>query len=422
MKKRLLLLVILVLSLMTVAEAGIFDFMKKKKKEDLNSMTIFNLKPEIDPALKKYAADYEKEYGIKITVKSVGGGADYSGQLKSEFQSGKEPDIFVIQGENDFLNWEHKIEDLSNEKWAKDTDYAFKKDNKTYGYPYSIEGYGIIYNKDLLKKAGIDPKTLNNFAAYKKDFEKIDSMKEKLGIESVISMAAGPMMTWLTGSQNFNAYLSNGIKYNDMTYVNNTLKGIVDKDRLSEYADWIELLFNYSDSKVLNTGNYDEQVNFFKNKKSVFIAQGNWIVPNLKGVDFEMGIAPMGSQKKVTDGIFVAAPSFYAVNKDSKAKQLAKDFLERMVSTDRGVQFIIKDAQMVPAFKTIKAKFDSRLNNDLIYWIQKGNNYNWNHYYMPDGFCNNTLGSIYSQLANKQISKTQFIEMITKSIKTLESE
>ena len=405
----------LVICIMTL----LFVACGKKEETAKNTLTIFNLKPEIDPALKKYAADYEKEHGIKITVKSVGGGADYSGQLKAEFQSGNEPDIFVIQGENDFKNWEHKIADLSSEKWASDTDYAFKKDGKTYGFPYSIEGYGIIYNKGILDKAGIDVNTLNTFDGYQKAFEKIDSMKSELGISSVISIAAGPMMTWLTGSQNFNAYLSNGVKSEDLTFVNDVLAGKTDSKRMSEYADWIELLFKYADDKVLNTGSYDEQVNFFKNGKSAFIAQGNWIVPNLVGVNFEMGIAPMGSKKEVTDGIFMAAPSFYAINKDSTQSQVAKDFLNNMVSTQRGQDFIVKDAQMVPAFKSINATFDSSLNNSLISWIKKGNNYNWNHYYMPDGFCNNTLGSIYSQFANKQINKEEYVKLMTEAIQKI---
>ena len=80
----------------------------------------------------------------------------------------------------------------------------------------------------------------------------------------------------------------------------------------------------------------------------------------------------MGSKKEVTDGIFMAAPSFYAINKDSTQSQVAKDFLNNMVSTQRGQDFIVKDAQMVPAFKSINATFDSSLNNSLISWIKKG--------------------------------------------------
>ncbi|TLG72769.1 ABC transporter substrate-binding protein [Culicoidibacter larvae] len=383
-----------------------------------NSLTIFNLKPEIDEALKKYAADYEAETGVKVTIKTCGGGCDYGSQLKSEFQSGSEPDIFVIQGENDYVTWEHKVADLSAEPWSTDTEYAFVKDGKTYGFPYSVEGYGIIYNKDMMDKAGVDVSTLTTYEGWVAAVQKIDEQKEALGIDSVISMAAGPTMTWLTGSQNFNAYLANGEQ--GMKYVDEVLAGTVDDARLAEYANWVELLFNNANQQVLNTGNYDEQVNAFKNGKTAFIAQGNWIAPNMADATFEMGIAPMGSKTTATDGIFVSAPSFYAVNKDGANVELAKKFLNDMVSTDRGVQFIVEDAQMVPAFKSIKAEATNSLNQSVIDWVQKGNNYGWDHYYMPDGFCNNTLGAIYSQYANKQITKEEFIKQVSEAIKTLQ--
>lgn len=385
-----------------------------------NSLTIFNLKPEIDEALKKYAADYEAETGVKVTIKTCGGGCDYGAQLRSEFQSGSEPDIFVIQGENDYIDWEHKIADLSSEAWVSDTDYAFTKDGKTYGFPYSVEGYGIIYNKEIMDKVGIDVTTLTNYDAWAAAIKKVDEQKEALGLDAVVSMAAGPTMTWLTGSQNFNAYLANGEQ--GMKYVDEVLAGTVDEARLSEYANWVELLFTNANQQVLTTGNYDEQVNAFKNGKTAFIAQGNWIAPNVEGVTFEMGIAPMGSKTADTDGIFMQAPSFYVVNKDSANAELAKKFLNDMVVTERGQKFIVEDAQMVPAFKSIEAVAGNSLNQSVIDWLQKGNNYAWDHYEMKSGFCNNTLGAIYSQYANKQITKEEFIKQVSDAIKALPSQ
>ena len=82
-------------------------------------------------------------------------------------------------------------EDLSNEPWVQDTDVAYTSpEGKVVAFPYTVEGYGLTYNKDLLDKAGIDPAKLTNFNAYKDAFEKLDSMKDELGIVAVTSMAA----------------------------------------------------------------------------------------------------------------------------------------------------------------------------------------------------------------------------------------
>jgi raffinose/stachyose/melibiose transport system substrate-binding protein len=95
--------------------------------------------------------------------------------------------------------------------------------------------------------------------------------------------------------------------------------GKVDETRLKEYADWVELLFKYADKAVLTTGNYDASRRVATGK-AVFLHQGNWTDPNMQAAKatFAMAFAPHGSMSKATDGIFVAAPSYYVVNKESK--------------------------------------------------------------------------------------------------------
>ena len=127
------------------------------------------------------------------------------------------------------------------EKWVNDTSVPFKSDGKVFGFPVAVEGWGLAYNADILKKAGVDPLTLDNYAAYKAAFEKIDAMKASLGLKSVVSMAASIDMSWVTRDHDLNALLSNGLPYGDMSVTNDLLAGKVDAKRLSEYADWVEL-------------------------------------------------------------------------------------------------------------------------------------------------------------------------------------
>ena len=206
------------------------------------------------------------------------------------------PDIFAINGLEDYKSWSSLILDLSGEKWVKDTAVAFKADNKVYGFPVAIEGWGLVYNADILAKAGIDPKTLDDYANYKAAFEKLDAQKAELGLKSVVSMVAGLDMGWVTGDHDFNALLSNGLPYGDMSVTNDLLAGKVDTKRLSEYADWVELLFKFADKAVLTTGNYDAQVGAFATGKAAFLHQGNWVDPNMAQAKatFADGIRPLG--------------------------------------------------------------------------------------------------------------------------------
>jgi raffinose/stachyose/melibiose transport system substrate-binding protein len=341
--------------------------------------------------------------------------------LKADFAAGDMPDVFAISGLTDYQQWSAIILDLSGEKWVKDTSVPFKVNGKVYGMPVAVEGWGLAYNADILKKAGVDPKTLVNLAGYKAAFEKIDKQKTALGLKSVVSMAASIDMSWVTRDHNFNSLLSNGLPYGDMSVTNDLLAGKVDAKRLSEYADWVELLFKYADKAVLTTGNYDAQVGAFAAQQAAFLHQGNWVDPNMAQAKatFSMAFAPHGSMAKATDGIFVSAPSFYVINKDSKNVAAAKKFLNDLVYTDEGNSYMVKDAGMIPAFKNVKLNPAGRLSRSVQAWAAAGKIYSWNQYNFTQEFREKTLAAIYNQFATGAITKAQFIDLMTKAFQSL---
>ena len=387
-------------------------------------ITLAQNKPEIDAALKAYAATWSKANNVPVTIKSVGGGTgmDLDSQLKADLAAGDMPDIFAINGLENYKEWADLVLDLSGERWVKNTSVAFKYEGKVYGYPVAVEGWGMAYTGDILKKAGVDPKTLVNYAAYKAAFAKIDAMKSSLGIKSVVSMAASLDMGWVTAHHNFNSLLSNGLPYGDLSVTNDLLAGKVDAKRLSEYADWVELLFKYADKAVLTTGNYDAQVGAFASGQAAFLHQGNWTDPNMAQAKatFPMAFAPHGSMARSTDGIFAAAPSFYCVNKNSKNVAAAKKFLNDLVFTDAGNKYMVIDAGSIPAFSNVKLNPTGQLSKSVQAWAAAGKIYSWNQYYFTEDFRNKTLAPIYNQLATGAITKAQFIDLMTKAFQDRE--
>lgn len=383
------------------------------KAEEQVVITFKQNKPEIDEALQAYAAAYEEATGVKVNVVSCGGSSCALGDmLKADFAAGEMPDIFPIDGPDSYAQWEAIIADLSAEKWAGDTSVEYVVDGKVVGFPVAVEGWGMAYNADLLEKAGIDPTTLNNYQGYMDAFAKLESMKAELGIDSVVSMTAGPGMYWVTAHHNFNSLLSNGLPYNDLTVANDLLAGTIDETRISEYADWVNLLFMYADKTVLTTGNYDSQVGAFLNQKAVFLHQGNWVDGNLTDATFEMAFAPHGSTKAVTDGIFVSAPAWYVVNKDSKNYQAALDFLNNLVYTDLGQKYMVEEAGMIPAFGNIALQPTGKLSRSVQAWTAEGKVYSWNQYLFSGEFRDNVLGPIYDQLAQGAVTVEEFKELL----------
>ncbi len=413
---------LVVLVLLTVLAGAAFAAGASESAKGVE-ITVMQNKPEIDAMLKDYALVWGEKTGNTAVIKSVGGSSSITlgQQLKADYAAGDMPDIFIIAGVEDYKEWEGVILDQSGEAWTKETSVAFNMNGKTYGFPVAVEGWGMAYNADMLKKAGIDPSSLVNYAGFKAAFEKLDTMKADLGIDSVVSMAAGPEMGWVTAHHNFNSLLSNGLAYGDLSVVDDLLAGNVDAKRLSEYADWVELLFMYADKAVLTTGGYDAQVGAFATGKAAFLHQGNWTDPNMASANatFEMAFAPHGSMHAATDGIFVAAPSFYVINKDSKNVEAAKAFLNDMVFTSEGQDFMVNKAGMIPAYANVKLNPAGALSKSVQKWAAEGKVYSWSQYYFTGDFRDLTLAPIYNQFANGSIDKAKYISLMTAALEGL---
>jgi raffinose/stachyose/melibiose transport system substrate-binding protein len=388
----------------------------------VTEITLVSNKVEIDAALKAYAATYEAQTGVKVNIRSFGGETPYAPNIAAMFNTGEEPEIFVFEGLAGYLDAVNsgRITDLSGEPWVNDTDVAyFDDDGKVVGFPVAIEGWGLGYNKALLAQAGVDPASMVNIAGIRAAFEKIDSMKDELGISAVVSMVAGPDMTWVTGLHGVNAYLTLGLPYTDSRkYIDMLLDGQVDNARLTKWAEYYNMLFQYSNRNTLLTGGYDQQLGDFAVGNTVFIHQGNWTDPTFAelGVAFEMGYVPHAFLDETTDGIFVGAPSWYVVNAKAPGVDAAKAFLRAMASTTEGHDYMVNLAGMVPAFKSVNLNPAGEFSKAVQEWAATGKIYAWQQNEMPDGFGMGVLGPIFGQMAAGDIDVARFVELVTEAV------
>ena len=385
----------------------------------LADIVICQNKVEITAAMQDYAKLYKEKTGVDVKVITGGGSSDYNTVLKAEMASGREPDIWVIEGPTGYELWKDKIADMTGEEWTKYTAAAYMDGDKVVGFPVSVEGYGLAYNADILAKAGIDPKTLTNVDAYKAAFEKLDSMKEELGLDMVVSMVAGtvPGMTWVTGLHNFNVYLTVGNERNDTTYIDQVLAGKVDEARFHDYCQYVDLLFKYSTQDMLLNGTQDAQLAAFANGKAAFYHQGNWMDPALVQLNpsFEIAYAPHAFLHEDTDGILVNAPSWYVVNANGN-KDEAIAYLNYLATSEDGADYMVNKAAMVPAFTNVTLTPSTPLSKSVMEWNAAGKTYDWQQYKLPDGFGMGTLGPIYELLAQQAIDVDTFETMMKDAI------
>ena len=385
----------------------------------LADLVICQNKVEITAQMEAYAKLYEEKTGVPVKVITGGGSSDYNTVLKSEMASGREPDIWVIEGPSGYELWKDKIADQAGAEWTQYTAAAYMDGDKVVGFPVAVEGYGLAYNKSILDKAGIDPATLTNYDAYAAAFEKLDSMKAELGLDMVVSMVAGTTtgMTWVTGLHNFNVYLTVGNARNDTTYIDQVLEGKVDPERFHQYCQYVALIFKYSDPDMLLNGTQDSQLAAFANGKAAFYHQGNWMDPSLVALnpDFEIAYAPHAFLKEDTDGILVNPPSWYVVNENGN-KDEAIAYLNYLATSEDGANYMVNEAKMVPAFTNVTLAPSTPLSKSVMEWNAAGKTYDWQQYKLPDGFGMGTLGQIYELLASGAIDVDTFETMMKDAI------
>ncbi|HHU02086.1 MAG TPA: carbohydrate ABC transporter substrate-binding protein [Christensenellaceae bacterium] len=397
--------------------------------EDLN-ITLFHNKVEIAEPLQAFAKLYsDKTEGVTVNIETLGGGADYSGNLTAKLTAESMPDIFVIEGDGDYKLWQEYVTDLSDEKWNEETTLAYKDpEGKVVGFPVSIEGFGLGYNVELLKKADVDPATLTTFTALKEAFEKIDGMKGELGLDSVVSMGASVAggTWWVAGHHNFSIYLGGGLDFEDTSIIDMFNKGEIDEERLNDYAKYVQLLFQFSDREVTTNGTYDDQLAAFVNKKAAFIHQGNWIDPSLAkmNVDFEYDyISHPFNDKQEHKGLYLFAPSFYVVNsKNTPEKiQAAKDFLEFLVFSEEGADYMVNGAGMVPAFANVTLQPSGGFSKALVHANAEGGNHGVFFGKLPPGTGQDILAPIFDLFAQDPSDENMnyFIEDIKGAAKTV---
>lgn len=413
MKTKKLLSTILVSTLVAGLMAGCGSSSSTGSKDSASksggkTVKVFQLKVEINDALQQLAKKYEQEKGVKVDIQSVGGGADYGASLKAEFAKGaeSEPDIFMIQGAGDYEVWKHKIDTLSDQAWIKNavkgTLDTVTFDGKVYGMPAATEGYGLMYNKEILDKAGIDPKSIDTFDKLKAAFEKLDSKKAELGINNVISYTTKE--TWVTGNHTFNIPFA--AQDNPAQFAKDYIAkkaDIVGNKKFNDWMNLVELMSKYGGGKALDTIDYSTQVGNFALGKTAFMQQGNWVASDLNNLksNFDMGFLPMcinnDANDKVNTSIPVGVPMYWVVNKDSKVNKEAKEFLDWMVSSKTGQEALVKDMNMIPAFTNFDVQSDNKLNKSIAEYNKAGKTLPWAFTNFPDGFSMNNIGPLFSK-------------------------
>ncbi|MFD3260417.1 ABC transporter substrate-binding protein [Paenibacillus lentus] len=325
-------------------------------KQEQKTVTIFQFKTEIVEGLNELKVEFEKEYpNIKLDIQTVGGGADYDAALKTKFASGDAPDIFSNNGYSKLDMWQDKVEDLSDQPWVQDlvplAAEPITKDGKVYGMPLALEGFGFIYNKDLFQQVGITvpPRT----------YTELEDAAKKLKAAGITPFANAYQEWWLVGSQGISVAFANQDDIDGfINGLNEGTASIVGNEKFENWARLMQLTVDYGNKNPLTT-DYNTQVTMFANGEAAMMQEGNWAQTMIDGITPNMNIGvlpmPVSDNAEQTGKVTIGVPVNLVVNKDSDAKEEAKIFLNWLVTSDIGKEYIVKKFKFIPTMKSIQS-------------------------------------------------------------------
>lgn len=425
MKK--LLSIILSLSLLVCTFAGCSrGGNDNPSSQKITTVRFLNFKPEVANVYDEIAKTYEKETGVKLAVETAASG-NYEQTLTAKMGTNEAPTLFQINGPKGYANWKNYCADLSNTKLYNhltDKDLAVTVERKVYGIPYVVEGYGIIYNKEItdkyfaLENRATDIKSMDeikSFTDLKAVVEDMQKNADKLGIKGVFastSMKTGEDWRWNTHLANIPVYYE--FKDNNVDLSSNETSNIEFK-----YADNFKNIFDLyinnsvTDKKILGSKIVDESMAEFALGQCAMVQNGNWAWGQIKNVKGNVVKAEnvkylpiyMGIDGEANQGLCIGTENFFAINsKASKEEQkAAEDFIYWLFTSETGKAYVKNDLELIAPFDTFSENEapEDPLAQEIIKWMNRDNinTIPWNFTVFPSLAFKNDFGSALLQYA-----------------------
>ena len=387
---------------------------------------LVNNKAEIQEGLTKLADTYKEQTGVTIDIETIGGGQDTQAILKNYYQADDMPDIFVFEGDTHYETWKDLLVDLTDEEWTKNTEAEYvAADGHVYGFPTTTEAIGLSYNKSILDKAGIDPKSITGPESMRAAFEKIDSMKDELGLTAVIGYYTESANLWWTAGQHlFGTYLDSGLKRDDTTYLDLINDGgKLDPERAKSFAEMVALFNEYTDPKGIS-GSYDDQVLGFASGQYAFVSQGSWIGASMTTTyadqyaaagNFEVGMIPYAFIEG-QDTIQTNSPNWWGLYNGGNV-DAAKAFIQWCSQNDGGQEILAKDCGCVSPFTTSEFAPDDPFAATIGEYTAAGKTSAWHWQGWKAGLAQNVTSVIFQDFAKGSIKDTdQFVDTLQKAL------
>lgn len=338
--------------------------------------------------LEEYAAmakAFEESHpGVTIEVQHAAN--DSRTLLQSRVNSGDIPDVFDIESGTAAKMYYEYAYDWNNdtEVLAKFNEDALETGKDDEGnikaLPWTYENAGVLYNKDCFEKAGITELPGN--------LAELEEACVKLEAAGITPFAIAAKEAWVLGQLSTHFILDKSLGAKGTTdAIMSGEKTFADLPNWNNLFAFMDLTMKYGPEKPLEV-DWETSENMLANGQAAMISMGDWCQSTLDSfnADANLGFLPVPVGNSAEDATLLSSCNWvYMVNKDSENLELAKEYMEYILTSEEGQHWMCEGVGAVPAVKTDKA-VKGKLANDAKTYIAAGKTDKWLHTIAPTNF------------------------------------
>lgn len=369
-------------------------------EETADKIIIFQSKVEIIDQLEELAEDYKEETGIEVEVWGTTGD-DYVQQLKTKLANNQGPTVFSLLPGAESATMANYLEDLSDLSFVGEIAEGMadtNADGQIVGIPYTMEGFGMVYNKDL-----INADEITNYDSFVK-------MLQDQAANGVNGFGLSQESYFLLGHILNTPF---ALQENPVEFIEKLNAGEVkmaDTPEFQEFAKFYEAIRENSYNPLEE--NYDKECGDFATGKTAAIHQGNWCYSMFEDydVEFEMGLAPLplcGNDK-----VAVSVPAGWYVNSQASdaEKQAGKDFLEWLYTSETGKDYLMNRFGFLPVVEGMESENLDPISAQVAEFAAEGKTISWPMNQWPTGIVDVYLVPVAQEFFTTDMDAAAFLE------------
>lgn len=318
-----------------------------------------------------------------LTVEEQHAANDSATLLASRVNADDIPDIFVVEsGSYAALYYEYAYD------WSEDTEIlglfredalamGMDEDGSIKGLPWSYANMGLLYNKDCFEKAGITelPTTI----------EELEATCEKLSAAGITPIALAAKDLWVLTQLATHFMIDKELDADGTTAA---LKSgeltFADLPHWENFIKFLDLAVKYGPDKPLEV-DWETSEAMLASGEAAIIHMGDWCQAVLDGFNADANLAflpvPVGDGEEDTT-VLSCCNWVYLVNKDSENLELAKEYVQYILTSEKGLQWTCEVVGAAPA-AICEMEVTGDLANDANAYITAGRTNGWIHPIAP---------------------------------------